>query len=393
MMRHVALFIESSTSYGRGLLRGIAKYNRERAEWSTYFQPQGLGAPLPVWLKSWKGNGILARVDGPETVRMLAKTGLPVVHLRNAQGNLQYPCVCLDNDMVARLAADHLLQRGLRHFAFCGNARGLHQMLDKRGDEFRRLIQKAGFDCHVVPAVGPKPVPWEKQQERLADWIDTLPKPVGIMASNDERGLMVLDACRRRKHRAPEEVAVIGVDNDEYLCDLSVPPLTSIDVNAEQVGAAAAELLDSLMAGHAPPPAPIIIPPRGIIARRSTDMLASEDPAVNCALAFIQENAGRGIQVPDVAAHVKMSRASLEPRIKRILGRTIHQEIQRVQLEQVKSRLVHGSIPLKQVAREAGFSCVQYMNRVFRASTGETPARFRARRKDIRMEVGAATAN
>jgi LacI family transcriptional regulator len=381
-MRHVALLIESSSSYGRGLLRGIAKYNRERAQWSTYFQPQGLGAPLPLWLKSWKGNGILARADGPEMAQVLADTGLPVVHLRNAHGDLEFPCVCLDNQMVARLAADHLLQRGLRHFAFCGNARGLHQMLDKRGDEFRKMIEDAGYQCNVFPAEPqrPKQISWEKQQERLADWIDGLPKPVGIMASNDERGLMVLDACRRHKRRVPEEVAVIGVDNDEYLCDLSVPPMTSIDVNAEQVGMAAAELLDQLMAGHKPPPAPIIIPPRGIIARRSSDMLASEDPAVNSAAAFILENAGRGIQVPDVAAHVKMSRASLEPRFKRILDRTIHQEIQRVQLEQVKRMLVNGPIPLKQIAREAGFSCVQYMNRVFRAATGETPARFRARR-------------
>lgn len=133
-----------------------------------------------------------------------------------------------------------------------------------------------------------------------------------------------------------------------------MPPLTSIDVNAEQVGKAAAELLDQLMAGQKPPAAPIIIPPRGIVPRRTSDMLASEDPAVKLATAFILENAGRGIQVPEVAAHVKMSRASLEPRFKRILDRTIHQEIQRVQMEQMKRLLVNSPNPLKQIAMEAG---------------------------------------
>ena len=386
-MRHVALLIESSSSYGRGLLRGIAKYNRDRAQWSTYFQPQGLGAPLPQWLKTWKGDGILARVDSDDAI-ILAETGLPVVHLRSAGGLQEHPTVYLDNEKVARMAAEHLLQRGLHHFAFCGNARGLHRMLDKRGDDFANLIREAGYTCHTYQPklVGKKPETWEKEQEQIARWIDTLPKPVGIMASNDERGLGVLDACRRHNHRVPEQVAVIGVDNDEYLCDLSVPPLTSVDVNAEQVGIAAAELLDRLMSGEIKRTdvRPMIVPPRGIVTRRSTDMLASEDPAVNMAVAFIHENAVRGIQVPDVAAHVKMSRASLEPRIKKILGRTIHQEIQRVQLEQCKRLLVAGLLPLKQIAREAGFSCVQYMNRVFKNATNETPAKYRSRREGAR---------
>jgi LacI family transcriptional regulator len=387
-MRHVALLIESSSSYGRGLLRGVARHNREHGQWSTYFQPQGLGALLPSWLKSWKGDGILARVDGEEMANTLEKTGLPVVNLRNAKGNPRFPLVCLDNRMVAQLAFEHLRQRGFRQFAFCGNARGIHQMLDMRGDEFRRLIEESGFRCDVFLPPSPpaskingKTLTWEQSQERLADWIKSLPKPVGVMTSNDERGLMVLDACRRSGCSVPEEVAVVGVDNDEYLCDLSVPPLTSIDVNTEQIGRTAAELLDKLMSGETPPEAPVVMPPRGIVTRRSTDVLASEDPAVNLAVAFIRDRAGRGLQVPDVTAHVKMSRAALEPRIRRILGRTIHQEIQRVQLDRVKEMLVYSASPLKAVARETGFSCVQYMVRVFRQTTNETPAKYRARRR------------
>jgi LacI family transcriptional regulator len=157
--------------------------------------------------------------------------------------------------------------------------------------------------------------------------------------------------------------------------------MTSVDVNAEQIGYVAAGLLDRMMSGEKPPGAPTFVAPRGVVTRRSTDVLASEDPVVNRAVAFIRENGGRGLQVPDVIAHTKTSRASLEPRMKRILGRTIHQEIQRVQIERVKELLVGSAVPIKQVARDTGFSCVQYLTRVFRASTGETPARYRSTRQ------------
>lgn len=403
-MRHVALLIETSGSYGRGLLRGVTKYNREQAQWSTYFQPHGLGAPPPAWLRSWKGDGILARVEAPELAAMLGETGLPVVNLRAAQPGIHFPYVGLDHAAIARLAAEHLLERGLRHFAFCGKPRGVHAGLDERADQFARRIEEAGFLCEQYPhepagangRVNGRPSSdakhdskaadtWEQTQDRLAAWIAALPTPVGVMACNDERGLMVLDACRRAGRRVPDEVAVVGVDNDEHLCDLALPPMTSVDVNAEQIGYTAAELLDRLMAGEEAPAGPTILLPRGVVTRRSTDLVATEDAAVNRAVAFIRENAGRGLQVPDVVTHVRMSRASLEPRVKRILGRTIHQEIQRVQLGRVKELLVHSSIPLKRIAMDTGFSCVQYMTRVFHATTGETPARYRTKRQGSPM--------
>src|SRR5687768_8460819 len=151
-MRHVALLIETSGSYGRGLLRGVARYNRERGRWSTYFQPTGLGAPPPEWLETWEGDGILARIDNKRMAEVLQETDVPVVNLRWTHPALPFPYVGLDNAKIAELAAAHLMDRGLKHFGFCGKPRGVHPGLDERGDEFRRIVTQAGFTFSEFPA-------------------------------------------------------------------------------------------------------------------------------------------------------------------------------------------------------------------------------------------------
>jgi LacI family transcriptional regulator len=385
-MRHVALLIETSGSYGRGLLRGVSKYNRERGGWSTYFHPHGLGDPPPPWLRNWRGDGILARVDTPEIAELLLKSGVPVVNLRGTVAELPFPYVGPDHDQIAKLAAEHLMERGLKNFAFCGKPVGIHPGLDERGITFAKVVREFGGNCEVFPADCPKGEDnWEMEQERLAKWLHSLPKPVGVMACNDERGLQVLDACRRCSAAVPDEVAVIGADNDEHLCDLSIPPLTSVDVNAEQIGYTAAALLDQMMQKAAPsngaqPIQAQRLAPRGVFTRLSTDTVASDDDEVNRALRYIRENSGQGLRVVDVLAHMGMSRASLQQRLKRVIGRTIHEEIERVRLARVKELLLSPDMTIKQVARATGFSSVQYMTRVFRAALAETPARYRSRR-------------
>jgi LacI family transcriptional regulator len=378
-MRHVALLIETSGSYGRGLLRGVAKYNREHGGWSTYFHPHGLGDPPPPWLTNWRGEGILARIDTPEIANLLVKSGVPVVNLRGTVGELPFPYVGPDHDQIARLAAEHLLERGMKNFAFCGKPAGVHPGLDERGTSFADVVRSSGGQCDVFPADF-APESWEIEQEGLAAWIASLPKPVGVMACNDERGLQVLDACRRCGATVPDEVAVIGADNDEHLCDLSIPPLTSVDVNAEHIGYTAAALLDEMMQGRTSPPSVQRLAPRGIFTRLSTDTVASDDDEVNRALRYIRENGCQGLRVVDVLAHMGMSRATLQQRLKRVIGRTIHEEIERVRLARVKELLLSPDMTIKQVARATGFSSVQYMTRVFRAALGETPARYRSGR-------------
>jgi LacI family transcriptional regulator len=379
-VRHVALLIGTSGAYARLLLRGIARFNRERGLWVTYHWPHGLHEQLPKWLKGWRGDGVIARVGTRKLAKGLGRLGVPIVNLRSAILDVDYPRVGSDNAAVARLGAEHLLDLGLKNFAFCNTPRGFHLGHDARADAFAAAVAHAGGRCHTYAAVSvPGRDSWANEQRHLSRWLRTLPKPVGIMACNDEKGVEVLTACRQAGVRIPDEVAVLGVDNDQALCDLSLPPMTSIDVNAEQIGYESAALLERMMTRDAVPPE-TVVPPRGVVARPSTNTLFSGDAEVDRAVAFIREHAARRLLVSDITNHVSVSRAVLEPRFKRGVGRTIHQEIQRVRLNRAKALLVGSALPIKQVAAAAGFASVPYLTRVFRRATGETPAGYRRRR-------------
>lgn len=377
VLRHVALLVETSRGYGRGLVRGVTRYHRENRRWSVYFQPHGLDDPPPEWFTRWRGDGVLARVGNRQMAEAVRAVGPPVVELRGVLTDIGYPFIGVDNLAVARLGLEHLLDRGFRHLAFCGLPRAVHPLMDDRCDYFKRLAAESGFTCNVFSARGGQQGGWERQQENIARWIKSLPKPVGMMTCNDDIGMQVLDACRRAEVAVPDEVAVIGVDNDEYLCGLSIPPLTSIDVMPDRIGYEAAAMLDRMMEGHSIPAEPILMAPRGIVVRQSTDVLATEDRDVARALAFIRAHACERIQVSDVLTHVGLSRSILEPRLKQVLARTIHQEIQRVRIERGKEFLGTTDLPIKQIAARCGFRCVQHFTQAFRQGAGQPPAAYR----------------
>lgn len=374
--RRVALLVEASREYTRGLVRGVSLYNREHREWSVYYVPQGF--PPLAWFNGWHGDGILARIENLRTAEAVLQTGLPTIDLRRAVRDLKLPTMGPDDDDVARLAFEHLYERGFRSFGFFGLWSGVHPAFDARCNRFQRLAREAGMACGTFRLRRRSTQNWEDELGQIIQWIRGLPKPVGVMTSNDDCGLQLLDVCRQAGIHVPDELAVIGVGNDDCQCNLALPSLSSVDLDPERIGYEAAALLDRMMSGQPAPDRHITVAPRGISVRASTDVLATGDQDVIRAVQFIRINALENIQVADVLKHVKMSRAVIEPRIRRVLGHTIYQEIQRIRIERVKTLLQTTAMPLKQIAAQTGFHYPAYMMRIFRKATGQTPSEYRS---------------
>ena len=247
-MRRVALLVETSNSYARGILRGVVDYAREHGRWSVYLGEHRRGDQPPPWLERWDGDGVIARIENGRIARAVARCGRPAVDVSAARLLPELPWVETDDRAIAAMAADHLLGCGLRQFGYCGD--GQFNWSNWRRDHFRACLRRKGYDCAVYQAP-PGGNDWEREEDDLAGWLRALPKPAGVMACYDIRGRQVLDACRRGGIRVPDEVAVIGVDNDELLCELSDPPLSSVRPDTRRTGYRAAQLLNRLMNGGA----------------------------------------------------------------------------------------------------------------------------------------------
>ncbi len=379
----VALLIETSNAYARGLLEGVAAYLREHQPWSIYLSEQGRGDSIPAWLHGWKGDGILARVENADIAAAVTGRGLPTVDLSAARLLRDVPCVETDNQAISRLAAGHLLDRGFRHLGYCGLKEYVWSL--SRLDHFRKAAQDAGLDCHVHMADkrADRAADWSTDQQNLARWVMGLPKPVGIMACFDIRGRQLLDACRSAGIRVPDDVAVVGVDDDALLCELADPPLTSIAPDTHRTGYLAAELLDRMMAGRPAPPTVHLIPPLGVVTRKSSDALAIDDADVSSALRYIREHACDGISVEDVLRVLPISRRVLEAKFKTLLGRSPHQEILRCRLERVKRLLADTDLPLKTIAQKSGIPHTEYLSVTFKRETGKTPSEYRRATRNL----------
>jgi LacI family transcriptional regulator len=374
---HVALLIETSLASGRDILRGIARYVREHEPWALYHEPHGLEESVPRWLSRWKGEGIIARIQTRRMAKELAACKIPVVDVLGVVPDLPFPLVHVDNGAIARMAAGHLLERGLRQFGFFG-IEG-ENWSQQRYVDFCASVATVQRDVPIyqLPRDATGLRSWERAENKLARWIAALPKPVGVMVCSDQRGPQFLEACRRAGASVPDEVAVIGVDNDEPLCEVCLPPLSSIEASHLSVGYQAAALLDGLLRGRAAPRKPILVGPQQTIARSSTDVLAVADPGIGAALRLIREQAHTGLRVDAIAQHVGLSRSVLQRRFRTLLGRSVHQEILAARIKRACELLVKTDLSLAAVAERAGFKHQEYMGAVFRARVGRTPAQVR----------------
>ena len=377
-LKRVAILIESTRGYSRELIRGIALFNREQSRWRIEYTPGSLSDLPSQWLKAWSGDGILARINTKPMVHALLRKKIPVVDLRRSFSHPNIPSVGPDDRSVIQMLFDHFRSRGFTRFAFVGMTRNRHVAMDIRRDTCRELVQVHGLgfsDLEIETSdLGEKRFQTIK---KLTAWLKRQPCQTAVIASTDDLAIQVLNGCRLIERNVPNDLAVAGIGNDDCLCELALPTLTSVDLDPKQIGYRAAELLQKMMEEGHHPPKTLHFRPNRIVSRMSTDTIATEDAVVSEALRFIRSRAADGVQVNDVLRHVHLSRVALENRFKKSIGHTIFREILDVRLRKVRELLTTTDLPLKAVALQAGFDYPEYLMRIFREKYGETMKVFR----------------
>jgi LacI family transcriptional regulator len=378
MMKEIRIrFIaDSSFGYNRKVLHGLSLYCRTH-QWSLEPWTPG-AATLPSIRGSADGFVIGPHALEGEFDRFLDR---PAVTVSAHRADPPVPQVCSDDLAIGRLVADHLFDQGLRNLAFVGDPFG-GWWSARRHAGFRDRARELGLTCLSFgadpPAPGHAPPATTGARDRAClAWLRKLPQPLGLMGCSDGSARHAIDLCRHLDLRVPEDVAVVGVDNDDVYIELTDPPLSSVALQTNRVGYAAGALLARLLAGQAPPPRPVIVPPGELIVRRSSDTLVIGDPVVARALQLIRKNLSEQAGVKQLLAQVPVSRSSLDARFRKALGRTMAEEIRRSRLGQAKHLLATSDLPMPEVARGAGFSCARQLSETFHHETGLTPTAYR----------------
>lgn len=364
------------------LLHGIALYQREHTPWEVHWDNLGQSLADADWFKRQPWDGVISRHTNALQVESCRRLGIPLVDVNNSEALAGVPNVVLDNFAVGQLGGEHFIDRGFRDFAFCGF--GNEAWSCERRDGFRDAISTFGRSSTVFDRdypgtyTGGCTPQWQAEEiDHIARWLLTLPKPVGIMCCNDFRALQVLHAARHASLRVPEDIAVLGANDDEARCELANPPLSSVATNHLRSGYLAAEALDRLMSRRPLDGLSLVVEPIEVIARQSTDLLAVSDRKVATAARFIRQKACEGLTVDAVCRHAGIARTQLEEKFRKYFGRSPNSEIRRVQLMRIRQLLQETDLPLDAISELTGFKHPEYLIVFFKRATGESPGRFR----------------
>jgi LacI family transcriptional regulator len=405
-LRHIALLIGQDLSFCREVIRGIRAYALRKSDWAIRNGPPQV--EILSSLREWKPDGIIAELFQPEFARRLLRMRKPVVDTAFWLPNLRVPVVDVDHVAVGRMAAEYLLSLNLTRFAFFGSASAEYSRVRQRS--FQQRLREAGHEiaiCHgEYLREAPTTTSWKKMELQTRRWLRELPKPVGLFASNDVLARSLADMCSQLGLHVPDDVALLGVDNDELECLLTSPPLSSIAIPGERIGYEAAKLLDKAMSGSGADakgtvpfslrrklgqsprklgqwPCRLFLAPIRVVARQSTDILATGDPVVMAALRYIHSAAVEGINVASVVKATGAGRRELERKFRAILGRSVLQELRRVRIEQAQKLLADTDLSMPAIAKLSGFSSAHRLAIVFHRVCGMPPTAYR-RQSQIR---------
>lgn len=376
----VGLNLPTTLYYAREVLHGIFEYVHSHRPWRYV-----TWGDIDTWPsdKLGKVTGAIGMFSAGKFLEQFMKRKIPTVNVSEKQSGVGMARVLPDNAAAGRMAAEYFLEKKFHHFAFSGCEDFAFSRLRRIG--FSERLALEGFTCmeHQFgagkwPAHSLDPLP------EVGQWLSQLPKPCAVFTHADDHARRILSECERLEISVPEEIAVLGCDNDEIECELSPMPISSVSFPLRRLGYEAADILQRLMNGETPPVDAIRLPPAGIVTRRSTDIIAVKDMAVARAMRYISAHAPEQINVSDVVKACGASRRYLERRFNTLLGRTPKQEIQRKRLSIAKRLLGETHLPMPEIAEASGFTDAKMLSSIFRADTGQTPSDFRRAARDNR---------
>jgi LacI family transcriptional regulator len=380
----ITLLIDLSATPGRNLMRGIARYARIYGPWQLNHIASDFYDASPQQADIIKDLAdVIKNSDGiimlePDTADFARNFDIPIViasAIRDTRVSAK-PTVLTNSRSIGEMGANYFIQKGFKNLAFCGFRKMLWS--EHREKYFTDTAEKAGLKTFTNKLNYPlKERVKDSNLNRIGQWIRRLPKPVGLMACNDSCGKFVIDSCRRASVSVPDEVAALGVDNDDIICDLTYPSLSSISLNTEKGGFNAAALLDKIMKGFAVDTQVIVIEPVRVQERQSTDIIAADDKVVSEIVNYIKRNSKRLVQVTDIINEFHISRKTLYKKFNENLGTSVYSQIRKIKVEEICRMLVESDKSVKEIALEFGFYNVDHIARFFRREKGLTPTQYR----------------
>ena len=367
------------------MLRGIAQCSHTYGPFSFYPEPSGREVTLYSKIQDWEVDGIIARDEKLDD--KILKMNLPLVVYISRQDPALYEYkIIADNRAIGRMAADHFIERKFKNFGFCGYSDVFYSKL--RYEHFKQKISESGFDVNLYDnSERIASISWEKELKDICGWLKNLPKPVAIFACVDERARHVSEACRRIGLEIPNEVAVLGVDDDDIICELAEPPLSSIALNPMQSGYMATKMLIDLIDNKVVENKEIIVRPIGVRTRQSSDIMAIKDTQIVNTIDYIKKNCTKPIQVEDIVQAVSVSRRTLERKFVDVLGKTLYQQIKECKTEKIAYLLLETNFSIKRIAFIMNFDDPSNLSRYFKQVRGISCKEFRERYGEIHLET------
>lgn len=390
----IALLLESSHEISRGMIRGIFKYARIYGDWLIDIVAGGPGDQRLPNPRYWKGNGIIGRISNDRLARDVVRSGIPLViidpideYLDPKHPLFQCSTVRCNSESVGQIAAQYFMNLGFDHYAFIGEINDINWSVIRR-DTFRKTVEDSGFQCSVYPTPSDQNREWIFERKKMGKWLQKLPKPVAIFVANDHRARQVLECCSFYDIPVPYQASVLGVNNDELICQSTIPSLSSIPLDSEGAGYAAAEMLSAIMSEKGfDEKKTVEFFPLPVVSRGSTGNVALQNPNVIKAVEFIRINAGLNIRVSDVVSYLKISRQWLEKIFQKERGRTVFEEIQHVRMKTIRSLVVETDLPFNEIAFQCGFEGGNHLAILFKKNFGITMSEYREQERKLKDKL------